>query len=488
MQQAVIGRQKEQKLLVNALKSPEAEFIAVYGRRRVGKTHLIRAVVESLDLFSFECTGLKDGALSDQLAVFTRAFTKAFNLGFEIKTPESWMEAFGMLTKIIDDKYADTVVTLFFDELPWLATTKSNLLQALDHFWNTEWTRRNTLKLIVCGSAASWILDNLINAKGGLHNRLTKVVQLRPFTINETSDFLKSRNVVLTHKQLLDLYLVMGGIPYYLKAVDKSISAVQNINELCFTKEGLLFNEFNRLLISLFNNSEAHNEIIRAIARKSNGIDQDSLLTGLKLSASGGTFTKRLNELEKAGFIISFIPYGRDKKGIYYRVIDEYVLFYIQWIEPVANRIKLSGSQSHYWQSKFKSPSWLSWSGYAFEAFCYKHIDFIVKALNVHVGYEIGTWRYVPAAKQVKGTQIDLLLDRDDGVINIIEIKYSDLPFRITKQYAESLGEKIDIFKEQTRTKKVIHLTIITVNDILENQYSDVMVNQSLTLEDIIKG
>lgn len=486
MTKKLIGRREEKKLLSNRLASKEAEFIAVYGRRRVGKTYLIKYAIESAKLNSIEVTGLKDGSLRHQLDIFTRAFEKAFQPLYKLALPSNWMEAFDLLTNAIDQLPKKKPFVIFFDELPWLATPKSGLLQALDYFWNTEWTHRTNIKLIVCGSAASWILDNLINAKGGLHNRLTTNILLKPFNIQETAEFLNSRSIRMNKMQTLDLYLVMGGIPYYLKAVEKGLSAMQNINQICFTATGLLFGEFDRLYSSLFKNSDAYIEMIDMIAKHPQGVDLSSMEQGLKFSTSGGTLTKRLQELEAAGFIISFIPYGRGKKGIYYRIIDEYTLFYFRWIKPVTNRIKLASSQANYWQSKSQSAQWKSWVGNAFEAFCYKHIDQIAKALKLHTGFSIGTWRYIPKTKNEKGTQIDLLLDCDDGIINIFEIKYSKTPFRITKQYATQLGDKLDIFSEHFKTTKDLYLTMITVAGLTSNFYVDELVRNELTLDDFL--
>lgn len=481
----IIGRQEEKLKIKKRITSGEAEFIAVYGRRRVGKTCLIRHVIESTKSKYIEVTGLKDGSLKDQLNIFITAVVETLNLEFSLARPASWMEAFKMLSSVIL-KHKKKPFVIFLDELPWLATPKSRLLQALDHFWNTKWSRYPHVKLIVCGSAASWILDNLISAAGGLHNRLTDSILLKPFDLKETIEFLSSRSISVSPKQALEMYLVMGGIPFYLKGIEKGRFAAQNIDQMCFTSKGLLYLEFERLYRSLFKYSEYYVAIIRIIAKYPEGIDQGVLSAQLSLSSTGGTLTKRLNELEEAGFIISFVPYGRAKKGVYYRIIDEYTLFYIRWIEPVSNRIKLGTSQGHYWQSKSQTPSWKSWSGYAFEAFCYKHIDKIVQAMNIHAGFEIGTWRYIPKSKDEKGVQIDILLDRSDGIINIIEIKYSQKPFRITKQYANQLGDKIDVFQEHQKTDKEIHLTMITLNGLFENAYSESLVSNTLCLDDFL--
>ena len=486
MSAIIIGRKEEKKLLKKRLGSKEAEFIALYGRRRVGKTFLINHVLEDENARSIEITGLKNGTLKKQLDIFIRAFEKAFKPEFPIATPKSWMNAFDMLTKAIGRLPKNKPFVIFLDELPWLATPKSGLLEALDHFWNTEWVNRAHIKLLVCGSAASWILENIVNATGGLHNRLTASIRLRPFTIDEAAEFLAHRSLKINRAQVLDLYLVMGGIPFYLKAVEKGLSAAQNIDQLCFTANGLLYEEFDRLYSSLFKNSEASIKIIRQIAKSPHGIDQATLEEELAEASSGGTLTSRLGELEAAGFVISFVPYGHAKKGIYYRIIDEYTLFYLRWIEPVANRIKLASSQANFWQSKCLTATWKSWVGNAFEAFCYKHIDLIAAALKISTGFTVGTWRFIPKTKGQKGTQIDLLLDRDDGVITIFEIKYSQSPYRITKQYATELGDKIDIFREQLGIKKEIHLAIISSCGLVQNEYVEQLVTNELTLEDIM--
>lgn len=483
MPKNIIGRAHEQKKLNSALNSNRAEFIAVYGRRRVGKTYLIENSIETNGFISLSVTGIKDGNIHEQLSVFTSAIEKTFDLPYEIAPVTTWKQAFNLLTKLIKTIPSDKKFIIFLDELPWLATVKSGLMQTLDHYWNTIWRRMDNVKLIVCGSAAGWMIDNLINDKGGLHNRVTLKLSIRPFDIKQTKEYLKYRGITLNHKQVLDLYLIMGGIPYYIDAIQKGKSAVENINELCFTVDGLLYNEFDNLYRSLFKNADAYLEIIRAMAKHRFGIEQNLLLSRLKLSSSGGTFSKRLEELEQAGFIISFTPYGKNKKDRFYRIVDEYTLFYLSWIEPALNRIKLATKQSHYWQSKSTTAAWKSWVGYAFESFCYQHIPHIIKALDLKVGYDIGSWSYHSNGKQEKGVQIDLLLDRDDGVINIIEIKYNDSPYRITKAYATQLWDKLDVFKEKTGTKKQLFLTLLTVNGLTPNLYVDELVTNSIDIE-----
>ena len=328
-----------------------------------------------------------------------------------------------------------------------MATRRSKLIQALDHYWNRYWSIDPRIKLIVCGSAASWILENLIHNKGGLCNRITYQIELAPLTLYESKQFLVKKGIKLNHDQLIKLYMTIGGVPLYLDHIQKGLSADQNIDILCFTKRGLLFNEFVKLFTSLFEQQDICEELIRLIAMSRYGIAQIDLMKKSSKSV-GGRLKKRLQELEDAGFIESFIPYQHKEKGIYYRVIDEYTLFYLKWVDPVVGSIKRRDKEKGYWLSKQKSSSFESWAGYAFEAICYKHVSQIRRRLEIGPGAEIGTWRHVPRRKDLKeGTQIDLLFDREDGATTICEFKYTAKPFIIDKSYAKKLLNKVDVLK-----------------------------------------
>lgn len=488
MKYEIAGREKEIKKLDEILASREAEFLALYGRRRVGKTYLIRQFFKAKPCIFFEVTGLKDGPLKIQLELFTRALEETFYKGsVKIQQPERWIDALRMLTDLIDELPKSKKIVLFFDELPWLATRRSGILQAIDYFWNTRWCRNPKLKLIVCGSAASWMLENLIHAKGGLHNRITARIHLIPFTLKETREYLNYRGIKLNEAQILELYMIMGGVPHYLKAAAKGLSAAQNINKICFQPEGLLWDEFDHLFASLFGRSDAHQEIIQAIAGHRQGLSREELLKKTKRSSSGGTFKKRLLELEKAGFAAAFTPYGYASKGTYYRVVDEYTLFYLNWIQPVRKRVHLDST--NYWESKSQTQPWKSWAGYAFEAVCFKHINQVCKALDIGtISKEIGSWRYVPSFKgKASGTQIDMLFDRVDGIINICEIKHYNKKFSIDKSYAAQLEHKLETFKQQTGTNKQLFLTMVSTHGLVQNDYARKLVAREVTLKDLFQ-
>lgn len=482
----ILGRSKEIKILDQIWDSKEAEFVAIYGRRRVGKTHLIREYFSDKKCVYFEATGQKDGGMGVQLENFIKIFSKTFYDNIPLLTPPSWKDAFELLTKEIDKLPKSRKIVIFFDELPWLATKRSGMLQALDYYWNRFWSRYSNLILVVCGSAASWILDNLINAKGGLHNRLTKTILLRPYSLKETQQFLENRKINLNYKQVVDLYMVFGGIPFYLKQVERGKSVLQTVNKICFQRDGLLYGEFDRLFVSLFDNAEISLSIIKTISKYQYGISREELIKATGIS-SGGTLNKRLNELESAGFLQSFIPYGHKRKDYYYRVIDEYCYFYLRWIEPFKKKGFEGGKE--YWQTKGKTQAATTWSGYAFENVCLKHIDQIRDALELQsISCEIGSWRFIPKkAVNDSGAQIDLLFDREDGVITLCEIKYTEKLFVLDKANAREIKNKIDVFEKYFSPKKQLTFALINTVGIKPTIWSEDLIQNEVTLDDLFK-
>src|SRR5579872_2724939 len=331
MTEVIIGRKKELKILEESLLSNSAEFIAIYGRRRVGKTYLIKQFFGRQRGIFFELTGNEDN-LRNQLKNFSISLSAAFYQNVEMAVQTNWMDALRQLTYAVENIPKNKRITIFFDELPWLATPKSGFLKALEYFWNTNWVNRKKLILIVCGSAASWMLKKIIYAKGGLHNRITINIPLLPFTLEEVYSFLNYRGHQFNEQQVLQLYMIIGGIPHYLKNIKKNASISQNINSLCFQKGGLLFDEFDKLFHSLYDEPEIYIKLIKAIAKKRNGISREDLINSVKEISDGGTLNIRLQSLEEAGFINKFIPLGHARRGQHYKLIDEYSIFYLYWI------------------------------------------------------------------------------------------------------------------------------------------------------------
>lgn len=484
----LLGRDIETKILEQFYCSNQAEFLAIYGRRRVGKTYLIKSFFKQKECVFFNVTGTKEGSYQDQIVHFTQRIGEVFLNNIIPESQVNWRGTFNLLKNAIDHVDKNKKIVIFMDELPWLATKRSKLLQMIDYYWNQYWSTDNRTKLVVCGSSASWIISNIIHNKGGLHNRVTCTIHLKPFTLSQTKKFLFENDVRLNNEHILKLYFMMGGIPFYLTKIEKGFSASQMIESLLAAPQSFFVDEFGKLFSSLFDNSEAYIKTVQLLADHREGLGERVLLAYLGKNFIGAKGKKILNDLEQTGFIMSFIPLYHQRQGKYYRLIDEYVLFYLQWIGPVKSELEKGALDSSYWQVLQETPEWYSWQGYAFESACYKHILNIKKALKLQPTALSSTWRYVPRkSEKQRGAQIDLLFDRKDNAISICEIKYTKEPFVITKDYFELLCHKIALFKERTQTPKQIFFVLISANGIKENAYSKKIVHNLLTQEDLFE-
>lgn len=472
---SIIGRDAEIRILENIYNSNKPEFLAIYGRRRVGKTYLIRHFFSAKDVLFFNVTGSKNGPMLEQINHFTGQISDVFYRGISIQPAKNWDETFKLLTRVLKEQVTENKkVILFFDELPWMATKNSRLLQALDYYWNQHWSNDKRVKLIICGSSASWIINKIINNKGGLHNRITKLIHLEPFDLAQTKQFLNAQGIDLNNRQISQLFMVMGGIPYYLSQIESGLSAAQIIEQLAFSKNAFLVNEFDNLFASLFDDAEGYIKIIKIIAENRYGIGERVLLEKIGKHAVGSSGKKKLEELEQNGFIMSFRPLFHIKKGIYYRLTDEYSLFYLKWIEPMRDSLQKAALDQGNWQAVQTTPEWYSWLGYAFESICYKHLSKIRSALKLSPAAIASTWRYVPIfGSKHRGAQIDLLFDRQDDTITICEIKYTNEPFILTKEYIDTLNRKVAVFKERTRTKKQVFIAMVSASGLQNNYYAE---------------
>lgn len=485
----LIGRLTEQSILQELLESNQAEFLAIYGRRRIGKTFLVREYFKDKDAIFFNSTGSKDGSLTEQVQHFTKEIGRVFYGGIKLESSKNWDGTFEILTNAIENVSKNKKIVLFLDELPWMATKNSKLLTTLDYYWNQYWSRDNRIKLIICGSAASWIVDKIISNRGGLHNRITKQICLLPFNLSETKDFLEKKDIRLTHNQITQIYMVTGGVPYYLNNVRKGMSAAQNIDLLAFTPNGLLFKEFDHLFAALFDMYELCVRMVKIIAERKSGVSQEEIFKRLgddKIKGKLGL--QKLKELETAGFIIKFKPYLHKTRGIYYKVIDEYTLFYLSWIQPFRDNLIHQGISSGGWETQQNTPAWYNWVGMAFESICYKHINQIRTSLHLDAAAMPNTWRFSSKVADQNGAQIDLLFDRKDDTITLCEIKYTNKPFLIDKAYAQNIKNKIQVFRKATRTRKQIFFAMISASGLQKSKYSDELISQVVMLEELFSN
>lgn len=466
--QKLIGRHKEIKRLKEYEKSTKSEFIVVYGRRRVGKTFLIRQTFEKK--FTFYTTGIANVGEKQQLIQFHAELTKYNKIGIEITPAQDWFAAFGNLIKIIESYNSPENKVIFFDELPWLAKG-SKFISALEYFWNSWASTRDDILLIGCGSTASWMIDKIINNKGGLHNRITGRIKLEPFTLSEVEKLLKSNNINYDRYQIVLLYMAFGGIPYYLEQVKKGLSAMQNINELCFYKNAPFRDEYINLFKSLFKKSDLHTTIIEALASKNKGLNRSEIVK-ITAIANGGSLTRILTELEQSSFIRRYNYIGKKQRDSLYQLVDMYSLFYLKFIK------ESSVDDENYWTNSIESPKFHAWSGYSFEMVCLHHVDQIKTSLGIKgIQTSVASWHSDKA-------QIDLLIDRKDNVINLCEMKFSLYPYSINKTYAKNLRNKLGAFKDSTKTRKSLFLTMITTYGLSDNMYVGMIQNQ-LTMDDL---
>jgi uncharacterized protein len=473
---AIIGRVREQERLAHALASPRAEFLAVYGRRRVGKTFLIRRYFADRARL-FEVTGRHRGSLADNLRVFADALGDTFHGGARQDTPSSWHEAFRALARAIERRRTTRKWVLFFDELPWLATHKSGCVEELDHFWNTWCAKRRDIILVVCGSAASWMLRNIIHSHGGLHNRLTDALRLLPFSVAEAHALLDQRGVQLTRHQMVELYMVLGGVPHYLDLVRRGRSVAQIVDELCFAPDGALAGEFDHLFASLFDDDAIYARVVRRLAHTRRGVARDELLRAVGAS-SGGGIGRVLANLEEAGFVQTAIPFGHTRRDRFYRLIDELSLFHLQWL---ADRPR---GKRGAWAALRGTTRWAAWAGLAFEALCQKHVGALEHALGISgVHTEASSWQHRAPRGGGAGAQIDLLIDRADDVISVCELKHTVHPFVITRRYADELRRKLAVFQAATRTRKRLQLVVVATAGVLANPHARAIVDRELGLD-----
>lgn len=471
----ISGRDNEVKILTTLLKSKESRFVGITGRRRIGKTYLIDTVYEKSMAFSM--TGIKDGSMEEQLNHFTDKLN-GYSKTAIATTPKSWQEAFLLLKQYLKKSTSKKKKVLFFDELPWLTTARSGFLQHLAHLWNDYLSKEKKYVLVICGSSTSWIISKIYNDKGGLHNRVTDKIDLQPFNLRETKQFLKNKGIKMTHNAITEIYMFCGGIPYYLDAIKKGDSPTIAIERLCFTKDGRLYNEYENLFKALYENASDHEAIIKALATSKKGLTRKEILEKSKVNA-GGPFTRTINDLMLSGFIEEQLPYGKKKRGAVYRLLDEYCIFYHKF---QSNKKKLTKGM---WQQYTAKQSYKIWRGYAFENLCMRHIQEIKKALGIPAIYtEVSSYKQKGKSMQ-DGFQIDLIIDRADNTINLCECKYYESNFAITKSYSETLRKRKALFIAATKTKKLVYNTMITNYPLQENMYSTEVVVTQLIVDEL---
>ena len=473
-----VGRINEIERLDRCMASKQAQLVIVYGRRRVGKTFLVDSYFENEYAFSF--SGAYNETNKTQLKNFSVELS--VQTGESYNVPSDWTEAFLMLRQYLSGKKENKKNVVFFDEMPWLDTQKSGFLPAFEWFWNGWGSKQKNLVFVVCGSATSWMVEKIANNKGGLYNRQTCRLYLEPFSLYETEEYLKLQGIEWSRYDIAQCYMIMGGMPYYLSLLDPEKTLAENVDSLFFRKKAELWDEFDHLYKTLFNNSDQYVCIVEALSEKKSGMTRREIVekTGL---AANGNLSKMLSNLVNSGFIYPFNFYGHKKKDVVYKLSDYYTLFYFRFVKDNYGR------DAHFWRNMLDNPARRAWNGLTFEQVCLDHSGQIKKKLGISgVLSSESMWYTKPDEENgiFEGAQIDMLIDRRDYVINICEVKYSDKEFEIDKDYDEQLRNKIDVFIRATKCKKTVTLTMISTYGVKKNKYSGIVRSQ-VTLDDLFE-
>ena len=476
----MIGRKTESQLLLEYYNSERAELVALYGRRRVGKTYLVNELFR--DKMTFKHTGVspadheKKGLMKKQLESF---YFSMIRWGMpEKRKPKSWIEAFFMLETWLDEIDDGSRMLLFFDELPWMDTQRSGFISAFENFWNGWACDHHNLMVIVCGSASSWVLDKLINNRGGLYNRVTHEMKLAPFTLRECEEFFEERGINLSRYDIVQSYMAVGGIPFYLGYFQKNLSLAQNIDALFFAERAPLRDEYNKLFNSIFDKPEMMKGMVRKLCRRNRGYSRGELLEAMSME-DGETFSTCLNALVSSEFVVKYIPFGNKGNDFHYKLTDPFCLFFLHFVE---NKY---GDDHQFWLQNLESQAVVSWRGLAFETVCFNHIQQIKQALGISaVSSTQSAW--VKKPDDTEGMQIDLLISRKDHIINQCEIKYLGDLFSVTEDYYRTLQRRIEALSEKIPRTTAVHTTLITTYGVKQNKYSGIFTDV-LTIEDLFQ-
>lgn len=475
----LIGRRNECQELERAMHSARSEFVVLYGRRRVGKTFLIRHYFQ--DSYDFHFVGVHNMKTPLQLRSFRKALEKYSGQSLTSDF-QSWMDAFEQLEAYLESLPGERRKVIFIDEMPWIDNKHSDFVTALEYFWNSWVAGRDDIVLIACGSATSWMADKLQANRGGLHNRITRLIYLRTFNLHECREYITQRGFDWDPVEIIRCYMYFGGVPFYWSLLEPHLSLVQNIENLCFKRDGLLANEYDELYHALFGEAASYQAIVRLLSEKASGMTREELVEASHIS--GGTLTRILKNLERCDFISVYSQFGKKSRQSLYRLCDFYTLFYFKFLE--ANR----SYDGHFWTHHFNDPSIAVWQGLTFELLCLVHLPQIQKALGIAgIATQASAWKYIPpedadAKMPSKGTQIDLLIWRADKVIHICEMKFSDGLFSITKDYEQHLRERMDIFRQVTGTHCSLIHTFMTPRGLVRGAHTS-LVHSEIVAEDL---
>lgn len=456
------------------MESERSEFVVVYGRRRIGKTFLVRRFFK--DNYAFSFVGKHEMRREQQLTEFAKELMRYSHSTF-VPQLKNWTEAFDALQRLLETYGIPDKKVVFFDEMPWMDTPKSDFVSALENFWNGWANMRDDIVLVACGSATSWMVDKLLHNQGGLFNRITQKIYLRPFKLSEMEQYLDEKHFGWNRYQIAQCYMILGGIPFYLTLLNPKLSLLSNIDELFFADaHAMLRTEYNELYSTLFKRPDNYFAVIRMLTERKEGFTRKEISEKTKLG--GAALSKILSDLEQCDFIFSYARYGNAKNNAIYRIKDFYTLFYYKYVNGIDTKDSLR------WTHLSSTPQVSSWQGFSFELLCLLHLDEIKKALGIdRILNDASAWR---SKQPEQNTQIDLVIERADHNINLCEMKFSSGMYAIDKGYEQKLRERMSIFLAETMTRCSTRITLVTTYGVLQNKHSGI-VNDEVLLDDLFE-
>jgi hypothetical protein len=470
----LISRQKECAELQRCLESNRSEFVIVSGRRRVGKTYLIDKFFNGEYDFSF--VGEHKTPAKVQIKNFMRVLSRCS--GRKQSAVTSWYDAFNALEDYLESLPSSRKKVIFIDEMPWIDTQRSNFVSAFENFWNGWCNRRTDIMVIASGSATSWMADKIEGNQGGLHARITCNLHLAPFNLNETEEYFRHNNCAWDRYQILQCYMIFGGVPFYLSLLNFSDSLAQNIDRLFFAEGALLRGEFDELYNALFNRADSYIAIVRLLSNNKTGLTRDEIMRSTSLE--GAFLTKVLKNLERCDFIAVVSQYGNKSRDSLYRLTDFFTLFYYKFIE------QNNSMDDFWWSNNAESRSVSSWMGLSFELLCLKHHRQIKRALGIsRIGTSVSSWRSKPdPERELPGFQIDMIIERADRIIHLCEVKFSTDMYAITAEYEQKLRERMSLFRMATKNKKTLVNTFVTTYGVVNGKHKSI-VHSEVKLDDL---
>lgn len=458
----IIGRKEEIDKLNRAYNSEYSEFVAVYGRRRIGKTFLIRETFKGK--FTFQYTGINNIPNKEQLHEFYQSLFRQ-GLPDGSKPPKTWFDAFHLLEDLISESKEERKI-IFIDELPWMDSTNSRFIPAFEHFWNGWASARKDILLVICGSATSWIINKIFRNIGGLYNRVTYKIRLQQFSLSECEELAHYHKLPLTRNMILEGYMIMGGVPYYWTKLEPTKSMGQNINDLFFKEVGELHNEFDFIYASMFKSPEKYVKVVEALSGKKSGLTRDEIITKGKLDSSG-QLSRILEDLIECGFVRKYCHFDKRLRDAIYQLVDCYTLFYYQFVRMA------HGTDEEYWMRTMQTPAYNTWCGLAFERVCLLHTHQIKVALGISgIMANLFSW-HVKKNDEHQGVQIDLLIDRADNVVNVCEMKYAPKGYSMNDSDLKSINTKLGILEMYLPRQKFAQAVLVTSNGVIRNKYSE---------------